>query len=181
MGQLTSVYLHDGLQAAVKASGTPLAELIRRGLTSAPPRRHGPHRRLEYAFQRRRRRDRLSGRRGQRVDHHQSDAGPFGDDGAQPRHAVKRELPPVAVRAVAGVDHAQLVGPGGVQLMPHAGPGVILHRAEHHVAGLSASGPVRHLGARADPGRQVIADVGLPVARARDDHGQQRLRNPARP
>jgi hypothetical protein len=33
MGNRTSVYLDDGLQAAVKASGIPLAELIRRGLT----------------------------------------------------------------------------------------------------------------------------------------------------
>ena len=32
MGNRTSVYLDDDLQAAVKASGTPLAELIRRGL-----------------------------------------------------------------------------------------------------------------------------------------------------
>jgi hypothetical protein len=32
MGQRTSVYLDEDLQAAVKASGVPLAELIRRGL-----------------------------------------------------------------------------------------------------------------------------------------------------
>jgi hypothetical protein len=32
MGQRTSVYLDDGLQAAVKASGVPPGELIRRGL-----------------------------------------------------------------------------------------------------------------------------------------------------
>ncbi len=42
MGQRSSVYLADDLAAAVKASGTPLAELIRRGLTAgtaevAPP------------------------------------------------------------------------------------------------------------------------------------------------
>lgn len=33
MGQRTSVYLDDALQTAVKASATPLAELIRRGLS----------------------------------------------------------------------------------------------------------------------------------------------------
>jgi hypothetical protein len=32
MGQRTSVYLDDSLQAAAKASGIPLAELVRRGL-----------------------------------------------------------------------------------------------------------------------------------------------------
>ena len=42
MGQRSSVYLADDLAAAVKASGVPLAELIRRGLTAgtaeaAPP------------------------------------------------------------------------------------------------------------------------------------------------
>lgn len=31
-GERTSLYLTSGLAAAVKASGTPLAELIRRGL-----------------------------------------------------------------------------------------------------------------------------------------------------
>jgi hypothetical protein len=35
MGQRTSVYLDDDLHAAVKASGVPLAELIRRGLTAS--------------------------------------------------------------------------------------------------------------------------------------------------
>jgi hypothetical protein len=35
MGRRTSIYLDDDLQAAVKASGVPLAELIRRGLTTA--------------------------------------------------------------------------------------------------------------------------------------------------
>ena len=35
MGQRTSVYLDDSLQAAVKASGVPLAELIRRGLAAS--------------------------------------------------------------------------------------------------------------------------------------------------
>jgi hypothetical protein len=34
MGTRTSVYLDDDLKAAVKASGVPLAELIRRGLTA---------------------------------------------------------------------------------------------------------------------------------------------------
>lgn len=34
MGQRTSVYLDDDLHAAVKASGVPLAELIRRGLVA---------------------------------------------------------------------------------------------------------------------------------------------------
>jgi hypothetical protein len=34
MGQRSSVYLADDLAAAVKASGTPLGELIRRGLTA---------------------------------------------------------------------------------------------------------------------------------------------------
>ena len=34
MGQCTSIYLDDDLHAAVKASGVPLAELIRRGLTA---------------------------------------------------------------------------------------------------------------------------------------------------
>jgi hypothetical protein len=34
MGQRSSVYLADDLAAAVKASGTPLAELVRRGLTT---------------------------------------------------------------------------------------------------------------------------------------------------
>jgi hypothetical protein len=37
MGQRTSVYLDDDLHAAVKASGVPLAELIRRGLGTAAP------------------------------------------------------------------------------------------------------------------------------------------------
>jgi hypothetical protein len=32
MGQRTSVYLDDSLQAAEKASGVPIAELVRRGL-----------------------------------------------------------------------------------------------------------------------------------------------------
>jgi hypothetical protein len=36
MGTRTSVYLDDGLQAAAKASGAPLAELIRRGLADQP-------------------------------------------------------------------------------------------------------------------------------------------------
>lgn len=36
MGKRTSVYLSDDLEAAVKTSGVPLAELIRRGL-SVPP------------------------------------------------------------------------------------------------------------------------------------------------
>ena len=36
MGKRTSLYLSDELEAAVKASGLPLAELIRRGL-HAPP------------------------------------------------------------------------------------------------------------------------------------------------
>ncbi len=34
MGQRSSIYLADDLAAAVKASGVPLAELIRRGLTA---------------------------------------------------------------------------------------------------------------------------------------------------
>jgi hypothetical protein len=34
MGQRSSVYLADDLAAAVKASGVPLAELVRRGLTT---------------------------------------------------------------------------------------------------------------------------------------------------
>jgi hypothetical protein len=41
VGKRTSVYLSDGLAAAVSASGVPLAELIRRGLgagsTAEPP------------------------------------------------------------------------------------------------------------------------------------------------
>ena len=37
MGQRTSVYLSDELKAAVKASGVPLAELVRRGLGVAAP------------------------------------------------------------------------------------------------------------------------------------------------
>jgi hypothetical protein len=37
MGQRTSVYLDDDLHAAVKASGIPLAELVRRGLTASSP------------------------------------------------------------------------------------------------------------------------------------------------
>ena len=42
MGQRSSVYLADDLAAAVKASGVPLAELVRRGLAAgtadvAPP------------------------------------------------------------------------------------------------------------------------------------------------
>jgi len=39
MGQRTSVYLDDDLHAAAKASGIPLAELVRRGLaaSTAPP------------------------------------------------------------------------------------------------------------------------------------------------
>ena len=36
MGQRTSVYLDDDLHAAAKASGVPLAELIRHGLTAEP-------------------------------------------------------------------------------------------------------------------------------------------------
>jgi hypothetical protein len=32
MGQRSSIHLADDLAAAVKASGTPLAELVRRGL-----------------------------------------------------------------------------------------------------------------------------------------------------
>jgi hypothetical protein len=35
MGQRSSVYLSDDLAAAVKASGVPLAELVRRGLTAS--------------------------------------------------------------------------------------------------------------------------------------------------
>jgi hypothetical protein len=35
MGQPTSVYLDGDLRAAAKASGVPLAELIRRGLTAS--------------------------------------------------------------------------------------------------------------------------------------------------
>jgi hypothetical protein len=35
MGQRTSVYLDDDLAAAVKASGIPLAELVRRGLAAS--------------------------------------------------------------------------------------------------------------------------------------------------
>ncbi len=35
MSQRTSVYLDDGLQAAAKASGVPLAELVRRGLAAS--------------------------------------------------------------------------------------------------------------------------------------------------
>jgi pyruvate dehydrogenase E2 component (dihydrolipoyllysine-residue acetyltransferase) len=43
MGQRTSVYLDDDLHAAVKASGVPLAELIRRGLgTTAPAQAQPP-------------------------------------------------------------------------------------------------------------------------------------------
>ena len=34
MGQRTSVYLDDALQSAVKASGIPLSELVRRGLAA---------------------------------------------------------------------------------------------------------------------------------------------------
>jgi hypothetical protein len=34
MGQRSSVYLADDLAAAVKASGVPLAELVRRGLAA---------------------------------------------------------------------------------------------------------------------------------------------------
>jgi hypothetical protein len=34
-GERTSVYLDDDVQAAVKASGVPLAELVRRGLGTA--------------------------------------------------------------------------------------------------------------------------------------------------
>ena len=37
MGVRTSVYLSDGLHAAVKASGLPLAELVRRGLDARVP------------------------------------------------------------------------------------------------------------------------------------------------
>jgi hypothetical protein len=39
MGQRTSVYLEDDLHTAAKASGIPLAELVRRGLAAntAPP------------------------------------------------------------------------------------------------------------------------------------------------
>jgi hypothetical protein len=36
MGKRTSVYLTDELAAAVKASGVPLAELVRRGLAATP-------------------------------------------------------------------------------------------------------------------------------------------------
>lgn len=37
VGKRTSVYLSDGLAAAVEASGVPLAELIRRGLGAPLP------------------------------------------------------------------------------------------------------------------------------------------------
>jgi hypothetical protein len=37
VGKRTSVYLSDGLAAAVEASGVPLAELIRRGLAARTP------------------------------------------------------------------------------------------------------------------------------------------------
>jgi hypothetical protein len=36
MGRRTSVYLDDALEAAVRASGVPVAELVRRGLDMAP-------------------------------------------------------------------------------------------------------------------------------------------------
>jgi hypothetical protein len=37
MGSKTSVYLSDELHEAVKASGVPLAELVRRGLEASTP------------------------------------------------------------------------------------------------------------------------------------------------
>lgn len=41
MGKRTSVYLSDKIEAAVKASGVPLAELVKRGLGTQAPRRPG--------------------------------------------------------------------------------------------------------------------------------------------
>jgi hypothetical protein len=38
-GRRTSIYLREELEAAVKASGLPIAELIRRGLGTAAPER----------------------------------------------------------------------------------------------------------------------------------------------
>ena len=38
MGQRTSVYFDEDLSAAVKASGVPFAELVRRGLAASTPR-----------------------------------------------------------------------------------------------------------------------------------------------